>query len=85
MEDQKKITILSVVLLISILINLSLFYAMGSLGNHYEDYYIQEVEDWCEIVNKGNELTNILISELRGYDEEYKLLLDMEMVNCDFS
>ncbi len=85
MKDQRKITILSIVLLISVLLNLFLFYAMGSLVNLYEDSNIQEVEEWCDMVNQGNEAINILLSELRDYDEGYKIVLDMEMMGCDFS
>lgn len=85
MEKQRKITILPIALIISIMLNLSLFYAMGSMVDFYQDSNIQEAEEWCEMINEVNEVVNILLSELRDYDEGYKSISEMEMIECNFS
>ena len=83
MEDKKTITILGAVLIISIAINLFLFYAMVSLGDQYEDSCIEEVEEWCEMVNQGNEVINILVYQLQSYDEGYNIVPSIEMLECN--
>jgi len=82
MENEKLKRNLLIALIISILLNVSLFFVLGNNDSQWEDFNNKNNFEWCEMVNQGNEVINILLEQLRDYDEEYNIVLDIEMMEC---
>lgn len=82
MENKTAIIILSITLVISIFLNITLFYAIGNLDAEWENAYSKNYIEWCEISNKGNEIINDFIDQLIYYDEEYKNIPYMINLDC---
>ncbi len=82
MENKTWIIILSIILAISIFLNITLLYAIGNLDAEWENAYNINNIEWCEISNMDNEIINDFIDQLIYYDEEYKDIPYMVNLDC---
>ncbi len=74
--------VLIFVLVLSILANVFLFFALGVNEIDWEYRYNQNHIQWCEIVNDHGILINDLLTELQYYGDTYDDIEYLDQLDC---
>lgn len=81
------------VLVLSILANMFLFFALGvneidwehrynQSNSDWEYAYTQNYIEWCELTNDQYDLINDLVIELQYYNSEYEAIEYLDQLDC---
>lgn len=82
MENKTWIIILSILLAISILLNITLFFSISYIDMEWERDYNRMYVQYCEFTNDHGDAIDDLILELRTYDSYYDDMGLYEKADC---
>jgi hypothetical protein len=82
MENKAWIIILSILLGLSIFLNITLFYTISYIDMEWENDYNTMFVEYCEFTNDHGDLINDLIAELQTHDSYYDDVELYEKADC---
>ncbi len=82
MKTKTWIIILSILLGISFILNLSLLLTIKQVNESWQYSQMLIETEWCEITNVQMEIVNDLLIELQYYDSSYNEIPFMEKTEC---
>ncbi len=81
MNKTLKISLI-IIMILSILANIVLFFSIGILSLDYEEEVYLTSLEWCELSNDYIGAINDLIGDLRYYNEEYNQIDYLNSSDC---
>lgn len=78
----KKGIILTIILIISIIINILLFFTIAYIDSEWSHDYEELNVIWCTVSNEEIEIINDLIIELQYYDSVYAQIELINKTDC---
>jgi hypothetical protein len=78
----KAVIILSIILCISILLNIFLLFSIGAVNMQWENDYNNMFVEYCEFTNDHGDVINDLIIELQIWDSFYEDIELYENADC---